>query len=54
MRYNLPSPESTEFRFPGTRSDSDMFTLGYSLRPWQGDRSIADGPAILNYLCETT
>src|SRR5215469_6928177 len=41
------------FRFPGIRSDSDMFTLGYSFRPWQGDRSIADGPAILNYLRET-
>jgi monooxygenase len=41
------------FRFPGIRSDSDMFTLGYSFRPWQGDRSIADGPAILSYLRET-
>lgn len=42
------------FRFPGIRSDSDMFTLGYSFRPWQGERSIADGSAILNYLRETT
>ncbi len=42
------------FRYPGIRSDSDMFTLGYSFRPWQGDRSIADGPAILNYLRETS
>ncbi len=41
------------FRFPGIRSDSDMSTLGYSFRPWQGDKSIADGPAILNYLRET-
>ena len=41
------------FRYPGVRSDSDMFTLGYSFRPWQGTRAIADGPAILNYLRET-
>jgi|SRR5579884_455567 len=41
------------FRFPGIRSDSDMFTLGYSFRPWQDERSIADGPAILNYLRQT-
>jgi cation diffusion facilitator CzcD-associated flavoprotein CzcO len=41
------------FRYPGVRSDSDMFTLGYSFRPWRGDRAIADGPAILDYLRET-
>jgi cation diffusion facilitator CzcD-associated flavoprotein CzcO len=41
------------FRYPGVRSDSDMFTLGYSFRPWEGARAIADGPAILNYLRET-
>lgn len=41
------------FRYPGIRSDSDMFTLGYSFRPWKGSRAIADGPAILNYLRET-
>ncbi len=41
------------FRYPGVRSDSDMFTLGYSFRPWNGARSIADGPAILDYLRET-
>jgi cation diffusion facilitator CzcD-associated flavoprotein CzcO len=41
------------FRYPGVRSDSDMFTLGYSFRPWQGKRAIAEGPAILNYLGET-
>ena len=31
------------FRYPGIRSDSDMFTLGYSFRPWTGAKSIADG-----------
>ncbi|MSY23236.1 MAG: NAD(P)-binding protein, partial [Actinobacteria bacterium] len=31
------------FRYPGIRSDSDMFTLGFSFRPWQGEKSIADG-----------
>ena len=41
------------FRYPGVRSDSDMFTLGYSFRPWKEARAIADGPAILNYLRET-
>jgi monooxygenase len=41
------------FRFPGIRSDSDMFTLSYPFRPWQGSRAIADGPAILDYLRET-
>jgi cation diffusion facilitator CzcD-associated flavoprotein CzcO len=41
------------FRYPGVRSDSDMFTLGYSFRPWLGTKSIADGEEILNYLRET-
>ena len=31
------------FRFPGIRSDSDMFTLSYPFRPWQGAQAIADG-----------
>jgi monooxygenase len=41
------------FRYPGIRSDSDMFTLGFSFRPWTDSKAIADGPAILNYLDET-
>jgi cation diffusion facilitator CzcD-associated flavoprotein CzcO len=41
------------FRYPGIRSDSDMFTLGYPFRPWSGAKSIADGPSILSYLRET-
>lgn len=41
------------FRYPGVRSDSDMFTLGFSFRPWHGERSIAEGPAILQYLRDT-
>ena len=41
------------FRYPGIRSDSDMYTLGYSFRPWTGEKSIADGPAILQYLRDT-
>ena len=40
-------------RYPGVRSDSDMFTLGYPFKPWRGDRSIADGPSILAYVKET-
>jgi monooxygenase len=41
------------FRYPGIRSDSDMFTLGYSFRPWREAKAIADGPNILNYVRET-
>jgi cation diffusion facilitator CzcD-associated flavoprotein CzcO len=41
------------FRYPGIRSDSDMFTLGYAFRPWTGAKAIADGPSILNYVRET-
>ena len=41
------------FRYPGIRSDSDMYTLGYSFKPWTEAKAIADGPAILNYLHET-
>ena len=41
------------FRYPGVRSDSDMFTLGYSFQPWTGAKSIADGPSILKYVRET-
>ena len=41
------------FRYPGVRSDSDMHTLGYSFRPWQDAKAIADGPAILEYIRET-
>jgi monooxygenase len=41
------------FRYPGIRSDSDMYTLGYSFRPWKGAKAIADGPAILEYIQDT-
>jgi monooxygenase len=41
------------FRYPGIRSDSDLHTLGYSFKPWTGQQSIADGPAILDYVRET-
>ncbi len=41
------------FRYPGVRSDSDMYTLGYSFRPWPSDRALADGPSILAYVRET-
>ena len=41
------------FRYPGVRSDSDMHTLGYSFRPWQDPKVIADGPSILKYIRET-
>ncbi|MSO58983.1 MAG: NAD(P)/FAD-dependent oxidoreductase [Ilumatobacteraceae bacterium] len=41
------------FRYPGVRSDSDMHTLGYRFKPWTAAKSIADGPAILDYLRET-
>ncbi len=41
------------FRYPGIRSDSDMHTLGYSFRPWDGEKSIADGDSILQYIKDT-
>jgi monooxygenase len=41
------------FRYPGIRSDSDMYTLGYSFRPWREAKAIADGPSILRYVQET-
>jgi monooxygenase len=41
------------FRYPGIRSDSDMHTLGYSFRPWDGAKSIADGDSILQYIKDT-
>jgi monooxygenase len=41
------------FRYPGIRSDSDMYTLGYRFRPWKAAKAIADGPSILSYVRET-
>jgi monooxygenase len=41
------------FRYPGVRSDSDMFTLGYSFRPWLEGEAIADGGKILDYIKQT-
>ncbi len=41
------------FRYPGLRSDSDMYTLGYSFRPWTDAKAIADGEAILRYIRDT-
>ena len=38
------------FRYPGIRSDSDMYTLGFSFAPWLGEKAIADGPSILKYV----
>ena len=40
------------FRYPGIRSDSDMHTLGYRVRPWTEAKAIADGPSILRYVRE--
>jgi monooxygenase len=41
------------FRYPGIRSDSDMYTLGYVFKPWTDAKAIADGPSILDYVRET-
>ena len=41
------------FRYPGVRSDSDMFTLGYRFRPWVDEKALADGPSILRYVRDT-
>ncbi len=41
------------FKYPGIRSDSDMYTLGFDFKPWTDPKAIADGPSIMNYLHET-
>ncbi len=41
------------FRYPGIRSDSDMYTLGYSFKPWKEAKAIADGGSILRYIEQT-
>ncbi len=41
------------FRYPGIRSDSDMYTLGYHFRPWRGEQAIADGTSIREYIKDT-
>ncbi|MFC0865329.1 flavin-containing monooxygenase [Sphaerimonospora cavernae] len=41
------------FRYPGVRSDSDMFTLGYQFKPWHGTKALADGETILSYVRQT-
>lgn len=41
------------FRYPGVRADSDLYTFGYEFRPWIGPQSIAEGPAILQYIRDT-
>ncbi|WP_052589955.1 flavin-containing monooxygenase [Luteipulveratus mongoliensis] len=41
------------FKYPGLRSDSDMFTLGFPFEPWRGEKSIADGADILQYVKDT-
>ena len=41
------------FRYPGIRSDSDMYTLGYNFKPWTNPKAIADGPSILEYIKQT-
>lgn len=41
------------FKYPGIRSDSDMYTLGFAFRPWTSKKAIADGPSIMTYLHET-
>src|ERR1700712_4671590 len=41
------------FRYPGIRSDSDMYTLGYSFKPWTEAKAIADGSSIRDYIQQT-
>jgi cation diffusion facilitator CzcD-associated flavoprotein CzcO len=41
------------FRYPGIRSDSAMYTLGFPFRPWRGAQAIADGPSIRRYIQDT-
>jgi monooxygenase len=41
------------FRYPGIRSDSDMYTMGYTFEPWTHAQAVADGASILDYLTRT-
>src|SRR5579863_2739398 len=41
------------FKYPGIRSDSDMYTLGFPFNPWKNPKAIADGPSILQYIRDT-
>ena len=41
------------FRYPGVRSDSNMTTLGYPFHPWKAAKTLAEGPAILDYIRDT-
>ena len=41
------------FRYPGIRSDSDIFTLSFPWEPWTGEENVADGPDIRDYLTAT-
>ncbi|GLK91032.1 flavin-containing monooxygenase [Pseudomonas turukhanskensis] len=41
------------FKYPGIRSDSDLYTFGYDFKPWVGEKAIADGPSIKAYIAET-
>lgn len=41
------------FKYPGIRSDSDMYTLGFPFNPWESDDTLADGPSILQYIKDT-
>ena len=40
------------FKYPGIRSDSDMYTFGFSFKTWDNPKSFADAPNILKYLSE--
>jgi monooxygenase len=41
------------FRYPGIRSDSDMYSFGYKFRPWQDNKVLADGASIREYIADT-
>ncbi len=41
------------FKYPGLRSDSDMYTFGFPFHPWENPKAIADGPSILEYIKDT-
>jgi len=41
------------FRYPGVRSDTDMYCYGYTLRPWQSPQVLGDGATIRQYIADT-
>lgn len=52
-RRNVTGGTWSFFKYPGIRSDSDLYTMGFAWKPWEKLNPIADGPSIAEYVCRT-